>query len=91
MPIQMRLPKRGFKSRNPKVIQIVNLKDLNKVEAEVIDASALKASGLIKTEKIPVKILGFGELEKAVNLKVNEISESAKTLVESKGGKVEIV
>lgn len=91
MPLQRRLPKRGFKSPFVKDTQVVNLKGLNKVPAGQVDAKVLLDYGLIKSAKKPVKVLGFGVLEKSVQLKVNAISEKAKAAVEAAGGKVELL
>ncbi len=91
MPLQQRLPKRGFRMRNPKEVQIVNLKALEALQATEIDVAVLKENGLIRKSDILVKVLGFGEITKAITLKVNEISKSAQEAIEAKGGKVEIV
>jgi len=66
MPLQRRLPKRGFKKRNQIVYQVVNVEDLERVKAgDVIDAMVLAASGLVKDPKKPVKVLGGGEIKSA--------------------------
>ena len=58
MPLQRRLPKRGFKKRNQLVYQVVNVEDLERVQpGDVIDATVLAASGLVKDPKKPVKVL----------------------------------
>jgi large subunit ribosomal protein L15 len=92
MPIHRRLPKRGFKSRFPKDTQIVNLAKLEKAsETNKFDAVILFDLGFIRSVKKPVKILGTGKITRAVELKVNAISESAKAAVEAAGGKIEII
>lgn len=90
-PLWRAMPKRGFNSRFVRDTQIVNLKALAKVEADVIDAAVLESNGLIRSAKKPVKILGFGEISKAVTLKVNAVSKGAAEAVEKAGGKVELV
>jgi large subunit ribosomal protein L15 len=92
MPIHRRLPKRGFKSKFPKDMQIVNLTKLEKATETVkFDAIVLFDLGFIRSIKKPVKILGTGKITRAVELKVNAVSESAKAAIEAAGGKIEIV
>ena len=92
MPLYRRLPKRGFKCRNSKDIVAINVSELNRFEdgAEVTPA-ALLASGVISRLGDGVKILGSGEITKKVNLKVNAVSETAKTKIEAAGGTVEVI
>lgn len=92
MPLYRRLPKRGFKCRNSKDIVAINVSELNRFEdgAEVTPA-ALLASGAISRLGDGVKILGSGEITKKVNLKVNAVSETAKTKIEAAGGTVEVI
>ena len=91
MPIHRRVPKRGFKTRFAKDTQIVNLKKLASCSVTEFDAQALCDQGFIKNFDLPVKILAFGAIDKAINVKVNAISEKAKAAIEAAGGKVEIV
>jgi len=92
MPIHRRLPKRGFKSKFPKDTQIVNLAKLEKAAGvEKFDAVVLFDLGFIRDIKKPVKILGTGEITRAVELKVNAVSKSAKAAIEAAGGKIEIL
>ncbi len=91
MPIQRRTPKRGFKSQFVRDVQIVNLKALAASSVTEFDAKILADQGLIRSVEKPVKILGYGTIEKAISLKVNAISEKAKAAVLAAGGKVEIV
>lgn len=91
MPLQRRLPKRGFKKRNPVVYQVVNLKDLERVEpGSVIDAAALAAKGLVKNPKKPVKLLGVGDVKSAYSLKVTAASRTAVDKIQAAGGSVEV-
>ena len=90
MPIHRRIPKRGFKHAGIE-FQIVNLKRLAAVSATEFDAKVLFDLGFIRNVEKPVKVLAFGAIDKAINVKVNAISEKAKALIEAAGGKVEIV
>jgi large subunit ribosomal protein L15 len=90
MPIHRRIPKRGFKHAGIE-FQIVNLKKLAAVSAVDFDAKVLFDLGFIKNVKLPVKVLAFGSIDKAINVKVNAISEKAKAAIEAAGGKVEII
>jgi large subunit ribosomal protein L15 len=92
MPLQRRLPKHGFINPDKVEFQVVNLKDLVKVEkVEEITPEVLKQAGLIKSSKRPVKLLGEGEFDKKVNVKVNAISKTAKEKVEKRGGIVTLL
>ena len=92
MPIHRRLPKRGFKSKFPKDTQIVNLEKLEKAEGVAeFDAIILFDLGFIRSVTKPVKILGPGKITKAIKVKVNAVSESAKKAIEDAGGKIEII
>ena len=90
MPIHRRIPKRGFKHAGVE-FQIVNLKRLAAANVAEFDAKVLFDLGFIRNIDKPVKVLAFGAIDKAINVKVNAISEKAKALIEAAGGKVEIV
>ena len=90
MPIHRRIPKRGFKHAGVE-FQIVNLKRLAAANVAEFDAKFLFDLGFIRNIEQPVKVLAFGAIDKAINVKVNAISEKAKALIEAAGGKVEIV
>lgn len=89
MPLQQRLPKFGFKSRKARVTAEIYLKDLNKIEADVIDLAALKAADLICEQIRFAKVILHGEIKKAVTLRGLRITASARAAVEAAGGKVE--
>ena len=94
MPLVRRIPKRGFNNRFRKVYSIVNIKALEaKFESgEVVDAEALIITGILsKIEDAGVKILGGGELTKALTVKANKFSASAKEAIEKAGGSVEVL
>jgi large subunit ribosomal protein L15 len=91
MPLNRRLPKRGFTNIFKKVYQIVNLEDLDRFEAGAkVDAQALTLSGLIKHADRPVKLLGRGKVEKSLQIEVTKASRSAVTAVETAGGSVTV-
>jgi len=88
MPLQRRVPKRGFSNaRFRQEYQIVNLKDINALEETTITAETLKNNGLIKKVDMPVKVLGVGEVEKALTITADAFSSSAKDKIEKAGGK----
>ena len=92
MPLQRRLPKRGFTNIFRKEVAVVNLKDLNRFEASaVVDLEALKSAGLVRKTEGRVKVLGKGDLAHAITLKVDKISRTAKEKIEAAGGKVELL
>ena len=92
MPLYRRLPKRGFTCRNSKEIIGINIQTLNIFDdGAVIDIDALKANGLISNPKDGVKILGAGELEKKITVKVNAFSKVAIEKIEAAGGKAEVI
>ncbi|MDY4693366.1 MAG: 50S ribosomal protein L15 [Blautia sp.] len=92
MPLYRRLPKRGFKNRNTKEIVAINVDVLNRFEdgAEVTVDSLLESRAISKIAD-GVKILGNGELTKKLNVKVNAVSETAKSKIEAAGGTVEVI
>lgn len=92
MPLQRRVPKRGFNNIFATKYTAVNISELNGFEdGAVIDADALKAAGIIKKSLDGVKILGRGELEKKLTVNAAAFSESAKRKIEEAGGKAEVI
>ncbi|HIZ10578.1 MAG TPA: 50S ribosomal protein L15 [Candidatus Eubacterium faecavium] len=93
MPLQRRVPKRGFNNIFRTEYAVVNLASLEeRFEAgATVDAESLKACGLIKKELDGIKVLANGELTKALNVKVNAVSEAAKSKIEAAGGTVEVL
>ena len=94
MPLVRRIPKRGFNNRFRKVYSIVNISALEaKFEnGAVVDAEALIVSGILrKIEDAGVKVLGGGELTKALTVKADKFSASAKEAIEKAGGSVEVL
>jgi large subunit ribosomal protein L15 len=89
MPIQRRLPKRGFKNPGRVEYQVVNLGQLQGVEAAArVDRVWLEARRLVR-RRGPIKLLGQGKLEVAITVAVDAASASARRAVEAAGGKVE--
>lgn len=89
-PLARRMPKFGFSNQKFETrYEIVNLSQLNALKGEVTP-EAMKKAGLIHNGSL-VKILGQGELKQAVQVKAHAFSASAKTKIESAGGKVEVI
>lgn len=88
MPLQRRVPKRGFKppQRARTEYQIVNLRDLARLEATEISPQVLKERGLIGTLRKPVKILGDGRPGKALVVRAHAFSAGARAKIEAAGG-----
>ncbi len=98
MPLQRRVPKRGFTNIFGKEFQIVNLSALSKVVSQssesakdVISPQILKHAGLIKKTDLPVKILGQGGIKGAVVVQASAFSKKAKEKIEAAGGKIEVI
>ncbi|MDO4247692.1 MAG: 50S ribosomal protein L15 [Neisseria sp.] len=89
MPLQRRLPKRGFKSLTAAQNAEVRLGELSLVAVEEIDVLALKQAGLISAGALNVKVIASGEISKAVTLKGIKATKGAKAAIEAAGGKVE--
>ncbi len=88
MPLQRRLPKRGFKSRTHGDAAEVRLSDLTKVPVAEIDLLALKAAGLVPPGAKTVKVIKTGELKKAVQLSGVLATKGARAAIEAAGGSV---
>ena len=91
MPLQRRLPKRGFKSASLKFNGEVTLTDLQKLDVAEVDILTLKAAGLVRQLIKHVKVIKSGELTRAVVLKGIGATAGAKAVIEAVGGKVESV
>ena len=89
MPLQRRLPKFGFTSRQAAFTAEVRLHELAKVEAEVIDIAALKQADIIKDDTKRVRVILSGEIDKAVTVSGLEVTKGARAAIEAAGGKVE--
>ena len=92
MPLQRRIPKRGFNNIFAKKVVSVNVGTLNKFEdGAVVDIAALVEAGVVKNSFDSVKILSNGNLTKKLTVKVSAYSEAAKAKIEAAGGKAEVV
>jgi large subunit ribosomal protein L15 len=92
MPLQRRLPKRGFVNIFRKRIAIVNIRDLYRFESgSLVDRAALIKAGILKGRWDGVKLLGNGEIKHPLNIKLELVSGTAKGKIEAAGGKVEVV
>lgn len=92
MPLQRRLPKRGFTNIFKKHYVLINVRDLEGFAPNAdLDTEALREAGLVKKMKDRVKLLGEGEISHPVTIKVHKVSKGAKEKIEAAGGKVEII
>ncbi len=93
MPLYRRLPHRGFSNTQfKKTWQVVNLEQIETkfASGETVDGPSLVAKGLVKKAELLIKVLGDGELTKALTFQVDKVSASAKAKIEKAGGKVEV-
>lgn len=92
MPLQRRVPKRGFTNIFATRYATVNVAALNRFEdGTTVDVAALKAAGLVNNTYDGVKVLGTGELSKKITVQAAAYSESAKAKIEAAGGKAEVI
>jgi large subunit ribosomal protein L15 len=95
MPIYRRLPKRGFNNIFKKEYAIVNLGDIancQKIDlGQPITVTVLAESGLIRNQKLPVKVLGEGTLEAALSIEVQKFSATAEKKIQDAGGKATVI
>jgi large subunit ribosomal protein L15 len=88
MPLQRRIPKGGFKQIGRVEYQVVNVGALNGMSDAEVTPDVLEERGLVRPHGGPVKVLGDGELERAVRVSAHAFSESAKRKIEAAGGSV---
>ena len=92
MPLQRRIPKRGFNNIFAEEVIAVNLASFERFENNaVVDVQALVDAGIIKNAKAAVKVLANGNLTKSLTIKANAFSEAAKQKIEAAGGKAEVI
>ena len=93
MPLQRRIPKRGFVNIFRTEMAIVNVSSLEKAfeAGETVTIEALVEKGLVKKVLDGVKVLGNGEITKALTVQANAFSDSAKQKIEAAGGKTEVI
>ena len=90
-PLIRRVPKRGFTSRFKKEYQIVNLKDLNRIQESTVNLDLLAQKGLIKDKNKLVKILGEGEIKTPISIQAHAFSRRAWEAIKNAGGRPEII
>ncbi|MBI4824175.1 MAG: 50S ribosomal protein L15 [Nitrospirae bacterium] len=91
MPLQRRLPKRGFTNPFRKDFLTLNIKDIADLNLDTIEPQVLIEKGIIKSVKDGIKILGEGEIKRAVNVRANAFSKTATQKIKSAGGTVEVI
>ncbi len=93
MPLQRRVPKRGFNNIFAKNVVAINLSTLNRKfnDGDTVDVQALVEAGVVKNGFDAVKVLGNGKIEKKLTVKLSAFSESAKAAIEAAGGKTEVI
>jgi large subunit ribosomal protein L15 len=93
MPLQRRLPKHGFRNPFRQEFSVVNIGQLDEAfeAGSLVDAGALRARGLIRTLKRPIKILADGRLSKALTVKADKFSAAAAARLQAVGGTAEVV
>ncbi len=91
MPLQRRIPKRGFTNIHRVEFQVVNVRDLARIEAGEVTPETLRAHGLVGTLKNPVKILGVGDVEGAYQVSAHAFSGTAREKIEAAGGTVTVL
>lgn len=92
MPLIRRLPKRGFTNVNRVEYKVLNVEDLKKFETgSVVDIEAMKKKKMVKGKNPLVKILGEGELDKALTVKAHKFSKAAKEKITAAGGVAEVI
>ncbi|MFC1643943.1 50S ribosomal protein L15 [Candidatus Omnitrophota bacterium] len=95
MPLVRRIPKRGFTNKFKRQWSVVNIDTLQKVDlildGAVVDKELLLANRVLRKKHLPFKVLGKGKLSKAITVKANSFSASAKKAIEAAGGKTEVI
>ncbi len=89
MPMYRRLPKRGFTNPFKITYLAVNLRDLEKVQGDEVSAESLHAAGITKKVSEPIKLLGHGDVSRALVVKGISMSSAARAKIEAAGGRVE--
>ena len=91
MPLQRRLPKRGFKNPFKVEYAIINLDDINKIDGlDVVTADVLRDRGIIKDLKSGLKVLGDGEIQRPITVRADAFSATALSKIAAAGGKAEV-
>jgi hypothetical protein len=91
MPLQRRIPKRGFTNLSRVEFQVVNVRDLSRTDAGEVTPEILLARGLIGTLKKPVKVLGMGAIEGVYQVSAHAFSGTAREKIEAAGGSATVL
>lgn len=91
MPLHRRIPKRGFTPRSRTEYQVVNLRDLARFEGTEVNPQTLAEAGFIRSASRLVKVLGSGEIDRALSFEAHAFSGSARTKIEAAGGSATVV
>jgi len=91
MPLYRRLPKRGFTNIFRTDCAVINVGDLDKLTLSEVSLETLKKAGALKTKLTALKVLGTGNLSRAIKVKAHAVSESAKEKIEKAGGSIELI
>ena len=92
MPLARRIPIKGFKSPNRREYEVINVRDLERSGLEgTVTPDVLRTSGVIGGGRRRVKVLGVGEITRALELKVHAISKTAREKIAAAGGTVELI
>jgi large subunit ribosomal protein L15 len=91
MPLARRLPKRGFTNIFKTEFQIINLSSLGKINQDIIDKDVLLKNKVIRSKRLPFKVLGNGDIDRPLTIKAHAFSKSAVEKIEKAGGKAEVI
>ena len=92
MPLVRRLPKFGFTNPSRVEYAIVNLKSFEQWKGDgTVTPQAMVDAGLVKRKRLPIKILGVGELKKSLVVQAHKFSKSAEAKIQAAGGRVEVI
>lgn len=91
MPLQRRIPKRGFTNMNSIEYAILNLKDLEGIGMDEVHPESLLEAGIIRSVKDGLKILGSGELTRAIKVQAHAFSKTAMEKIKAAGGSAEVI
>lgn len=89
MPLQRRLPKRGFRSQRKPTVAEIRLNEVNSMDAELVDLSTLREAGLVHTGIEYAKIIASGEISRAVTVRGLGVTKGARAAIEKAGGRIE--
>ncbi|MCF7810373.1 50S ribosomal protein L15 [bacterium] len=90
MPIQRRIPKRGFNVPDRTRYNEINVGDLSRIEGEMVNPETLRESGLVKG-RLPVVLLGNGEIDRSLKISIHRVSKSASEKIAKAGGTIDIL